>query len=95
MDIVLSFEKLNACKFSFILHNSKTIYCVNNEQYFEFSLTIYCLMLHISGNHTVNCSIVLFQLGIFFLFQAKAVAAESNATFFNISAASLTSKYVS
>lgn len=30
-----------------------------------------------------------------FFYKAKAVAAESNATFFNISAASLTSKYVS
>lgn len=34
------------------------------------------------------------RLWLSFSDQAKAVAAESNATFFNISAASLTSKYV-
>lgn len=34
------------------------------------------------------------SLLLMFLLKAKAVAAESNATFFNISAASLTSKYV-
>ncbi|KAJ0005028.1 hypothetical protein NQD34_011242 [Periophthalmus magnuspinnatus] len=37
---------------------------------------------------------LLSSITFFFFFQAKAVAAESNATFFNISAASLTSKYV-
>ena len=34
------------------------------------------------------------QYLVFVVVQAKAVASESNATFFNISAASLTSKYV-
>ncbi len=41
--------------------------------------------------HHKNRSVLIFSISS----QAKAVAMESNATFFNISAASLTSKYVS